>query len=82
MVVAVGKVGRRLRIIHAPRRIGSFKISRPEYYRNWLSSRKKFGGRNDRSLFFKQSAIVSIVHSFVFGNLKGQQGFLLGRVGG
>ena len=40
----LGKVDRRLRIIiHAPRRISSFKISRLEYYANWLSSGKNLG---------------------------------------
>ena len=33
-------------------------------------------------IVFKQSAIVSIVLSFVFRNLRGQQGFLPGCVGG
>ena len=28
-----------------------FKISRPQYYANWLSSRRKIGDRKDRSLF-------------------------------
>ena len=85
-VAKFGKVGRRLRIIiHAHCRIGSFKISSPEYYANWLASRKNLGEETPRETIghcFKQSAIVSIVLSFVIGNLRGQQGFLPGCVGG
>ena len=42
-----------------------FKISLPEYYENWLSSRRKTGGQKRWVIVFKQYAIVSIVLSFV-----------------
>ena len=48
----------------------------------WLSARKRFkeGAKDNRPLFLKQLAIVSIVLSIVFENFRGQMPFRWAKV--
>ena len=75
-----GKVGRWLRIILGPVASALSKSHVLNTTQTGFLLEKNLGGETIGHCF-KQSAIVSIVLSFVFGNLKGQQGFFAG-VGG
>ena len=81
-VAAVVKVGRRLQIIiHAPRRIALLKSHVLNTTQTGFLLEKIWGEKRPEKrqvIVFKQSAIVSIVLSFVFGNLRGQKVFCRG----